>query len=60
MVWILTVFLFWAPSEAAVVQVELSAPEQCESAAMVVAETAARDGALGIQVIGCRSVAQDV
>jgi hypothetical protein len=44
MVWILTVFLFWAPPDAVVVQVELSSPEQCEGAAQAVAETAARDG----------------
>jgi hypothetical protein len=42
------------------VQVELSSPEQCEGAAQAVAETAARDGALGFEVMGCRFVAQDV
>ena len=59
MVWILTVFLFWAPPDAVVVQVELSSPEQCEGAAQAVAATAARDGAFGFEVMGCRFVAQD-
>ncbi len=60
MVWILTIFLFWAPPNVAVVQVELSSPHQCTGAIQAVAESAARRGALGIQVLGCRFVAQDV
>ena len=60
MIWISTVFLFWASPDTVVIQVELSSPEQCADAAQAVAETAARDGALGIEVMGCRFVAQDV
>ena len=60
MVWVLTVFLFWAPPNATLVQVEVSSPEQCETAVQAVAETAASKGALGIEVLGCRFVAQDV
>ena len=60
MVWILTVFLFWAPSKVAVVQVELSSPNQCTGAIQAVAESAARKGALGVEVLGCQFVAQDV
>ena len=60
MVWVLTLFLFWAPPKAAVVHVELSSAEQCRDAALAVAESADRDGALGFEVLGCRFVAQDV
>ncbi len=60
MVWILTIFLIWAPPNVAVVQVELSSPNQCAGAIQAVAESAARKGALSIKVLGCQFVAQDV
>jgi hypothetical protein len=59
MVWILTIFLYWAPPNIAVVQVEVTSPGQCAGAAKAVAENAAREGALGIEVMGCQFVAQD-
>ncbi len=60
MVWILTIFLYWAPPNVAVVQVEVASPDQCGSAAQAVAENAAREGALGIEIMGCEFVAQAV
>ena len=60
MVWILTVFIYLAPTEVKMVQVELSSPQQCQGAAQIVAETAARNGALGFRVAGCDFAGQEV